>query len=99
MATDQRATRGDPGTDADSAKESSAEMWADLLVARLTPETRSTLSPAQLDDIKRAAAAMGPKHHGLDWRFSVPAPFRGKRFYGVLLAGTDRRGPHRHAQD
>jgi protease YdgD len=74
-------------------------MWGDLLLARLAPETRSSLSPAQLDDIRRAAAAMAPGRHGLDWRFSMPASLGGKRFYGVLLAGADRRGPQRHAQD
>jgi protease YdgD len=29
----------------------------------------------------------------------MPAALGGKRFYGVLLAGADRRGPQRHAQD
>jgi Trypsin len=74
-------------------------MWSDLFLARLTPETRSSLSPAQLDDIKRVAAAMAPSRHGVDWRFSLAAPLGGKRFYGVLLAGSDRRGPRRQAQD
>jgi protease YdgD len=74
-------------------------MWSDLFLARLTPETRSSLSAAQLEDIKRVAAAMAPSRHRVDWRFSLPAPLGGKRFYGVLLAGTDRRGPRRHAQD
>ncbi|HEY1385369.1 MAG TPA: trypsin-like serine protease [Dongiaceae bacterium] len=98
MATEQRAASGDTGTDADSGKESSDAMWADLFVARLTPETRSSLTPAQLEDIRRAAAAIAPRPHGLDWRFSLPAS-RGRRFYGVLLAGADRRSPHRLAQD
>lgn len=74
-------------------------MWVDLFLARLAPETRSALSPAQLDDIKRAAAAVAPRRHSFDWRFSLPASLGGKRFYGVLLAGADRRGPRRHAQD
>jgi V8-like Glu-specific endopeptidase len=83
----------------DSATTGRGEMWSDLFVARLSPETRSSLSPAQLEDIKRVAAAMAPSRHGVDWRFSLPAPLGGKRFYGVLLAGTDRRGPRRQAQD
>ncbi len=75
-------------------------MWGDLFLARLAPETRSSLSPAQIEDIKRVAAAMAPSsRHGVDWRFSLPSPLGGKRFYGVLLAGADRRGPRRHAQD
>ena len=103
MATAGKTARGDGTMGADSAgdlsKESSGEMWGDLFLARLAPETQSGLSPAQLDDIRRVAAAMAPGRHGLDWRFSVPSSLGGKRFYGVLLAGTDRRSPHRHAQD
>ena len=76
-----------------------AKCRGDLFLARLAPETRASLSPAQLDDIRRAAAAMAPRRHGLDWRISMPAALGGKRFYGVLLAGADRRGPQRHAQD
>jgi protease YdgD len=83
----------------DAAATDSGAMWGDLFLARLAPETRSSLSSAQIDDIKRVAAAMAPSRHRLDWRFTLPAPLGGKRFYGVLLAGTDRRGPRRHAQD
>jgi protease YdgD len=83
----------------DLAATDSREMWSDLFLARLTHETRSSLSAAQLEDIKRVAASMAPSRHRVDWRFSLPAPLGGKRFYGVLLAGTDRRGPRRHAQD
>jgi protease YdgD len=91
--TSEMAAGGDPATTNGGA------MWGDLFLARLTPEIRSGLSPDQLEDIKRVAAAMAPSRHGVDWRFSLPAPLGGKRFYGVLLAGTDRRGPRRHAQD
>src|SRR5687768_5736691 len=83
----------------DSAATGSGEMWGDLFFARLTPETKSGLSPAQLEDIKRVAAAVAPSRHRVDWRFSLPAPLGGKRFYGVLLAGADRRAPRRLAQD
>lgn len=76
-----------------------AELWGDLFLARLSPETRSALSQAQLDDVKRAAMAIAPCRHSVDWRFSLPAFLGGKRIYGVLLAGADRRGPRRHAQD
>lgn len=74
-------------------------MWGDLFLARLTHETRSSLAPAQIEDIKRVAAAMSPSRHHVDWRFTLPAALGGQRFYGVLLAGADRRGPQRHAQD
>ena len=33
----------------------SGEMWGDLFLARLSPETKSGLSPAQLEEIKRVA--------------------------------------------
>src|SRR5262245_21998613 len=99
MVADQRAADGNAEKEADSRSESGGGMWADLFVARLAPETRSGLTPAQLDDIKRAAAAIAPGQHGVDWRFSVPTSFRGRRFYGVLLAGSDRRASHRHMQD
>ena len=83
----------------DSAATGSGEMWGDLFLARLAPETKSGLSPAQLEDIKRVATAVAPGRHRVDWRFSLPASLGGKRFYGVLLAGADRRGARRHAQD
>ena len=111
MTTGDHATDGDHATGdnqaagdhaengADSPPDSTREMSADLFLARLAPETRSSLSPAQLEDIKRVASAVAPGRHGLDWRFSLPASLGGKRFYGVVLAGADRRGPRRHAQD
>jgi protease YdgD len=102
MATGDETTGTAPGEMAgagDPAPTGGGTMWGDLFLARLTPETRSGLSPDQIEDIKRVAAAMAPSRHGVDWRFSLPAPLGGKRFYGVLLAGTDRRGPQRQAQD
>jgi protease YdgD len=91
-------TTGDE-SDAETGAPDGGGMWGDLFLARLTPETRSSLSPDQLDDIKRVAAAVAPSRHQVDWRFSLPASLGGKRFYGVLLAGADRRGPRRQAQD
>jgi len=104
MATGEETTRDDAGNGTDPAagepgRDAGGDMWGDLFLARLAPETRSGLSPAQLEDIKRVAAAVAPGRHGLDWRFSLPAAVGGKRFYGVLLAGADRRGARRHAQD
>ena len=99
MATGGETRRGAVGKSAEPADAQDAELWGDLFLARLLPETRSTLSQAQLDDIKRAAVAIAPRRHGVDWRFSLPASLGGKRIYGVLLAGADRRGPRRHAQD
>jgi protease YdgD len=91
MGETTAAAAGDPA--------SGGAMWGDLFLARLAPETRASLTPDQLADIKRVAAAMAPSRHGVDWRVSLPAPLGGKRFYGVLLAGTDRRAPQRQAQD
>ena len=98
MNTGDRAARKPEGGTG-QGRESTEDLAADLFIARLTPEIRSSLTPAQLEDIRRVAAAMAPGRHGLDWRFTVPAALGGKRFYGVLLAGADRRGPKRHAQD
>jgi len=99
MATGGKATHDDVKKGVDSHRDQNAETWGDLFVARLSPETRSGLSSAQLDDIKRVAVAVAPGRHSVDWRFSLPVSLGGKRFYGVLLAGADRRGPRRHAQD
>lgn len=99
MATGVKTIRDAAGRGAEPADRRDAELWGDLFLARLSPETRSALSPAQLDDIKRAAAAAAPRRHSVDWRFSLPAALGGKRFYGVLLAGADRRGLQRHAQE
>ena len=99
MATGDKPTRDDVERTAGPADEQPAEMWGDLFLARLAPETRSSLTQAQLDDIRRVAAAVAPGRHSVDWRFSLPASLGGKRFYGVLLAGADRRGPQRRAQE
>lgn len=83
----------------DTAKDPARELWTDLFVARLAPETRSTLSPTQWEDLRRVAATMAPGRHRIDWRVRLPAWFGGRGAYGVLLAGADRRSPQRRAQD
>jgi hypothetical protein len=78
------------------------ELWADLFLERMSPEIRAGLTPQQLAEIRRVAAAVAPGAHRVDWRVSLPllGPlFGGKRVYGVLLAGSDRRGPARRQQD
>ncbi|MGH6894689.1 MAG: hypothetical protein ACREEP_20775, partial [Dongiaceae bacterium] len=95
MAIGDKTTSRDPGGEKDSA----GDLWADLFVARLQPETRDGLSPVQLQDIRRVAATVAPGRHRMDWRFRLPALFGGRGLYGVLLAGGDRRGPQRQAQD
>ena len=99
MARGGETTGNAVRTRAEAADAQDSELWGDLFLARLSQETRSALSPAQLDELKRAATAMAPRRHSVDWRFSLPASLGGKRVYGVLLAGADRRGPQRHAQE
>lgn len=81
------------------AEEQAAEAWGDLFLARLSAETRSALTAEQLEEIRRAAVAVAPGRHRVSWRVSLPAPLGGRRYYGVLLAGTDRRGPQRRAEE
>jgi hypothetical protein len=78
------------------------ELWTDLFLERLSAETKAGLTPAQLDEIRRVARDVAPGPHRLDWRFSLAllGPlFGGRRIYGVLLAGSDRRGLSRRQQE
>jgi hypothetical protein len=78
------------------------ELWADLFLERLPAEVKAGLSREQLDEIRRVAREVAPGPHRLDWRFSLPifGPlFGGRRVYGVLLAGAERRGLSRRQQD
>jgi hypothetical protein len=80
----------------------SKDLWADLFLERLAPDTKASLTPAQLAEIRRVAREVAPGPHRLDWRFSLPlfGPlFGGRRIYGVFLAGADRRGLSRRQQD
>lgn len=84
------------------ARTQAGELWADLFLERLPAETRAGLSPAQLDEIRRVAREVAPGPHRLDWRFSLPVfgrLFGGRRIYGVVLAGADRRGASRRKQE
>ena len=85
-----------------SSGDPAKELWADLFVERLPAATKASLTPAQLDEIRRVAREVAPGPHRLDWRFSLPllGPlFGGRRIYGVFLAGADRRGLSRRQQD
>lgn len=87
---------------ATSAGDPAKDLWADLFLERLAPDTKANLTPAQLNEIRRVAREVAPGAHRLDWRFSLPwlGPlFGGRRVYGVFLAGADRRGPSRRQQD
>ena len=98
-------SRNSPTTSGDAATSGSdpaKDLWADLFLERLSAKTKASLTPAQLDEIRRVAREVAPGAHRLDWRFSLPllGPlFGGRRIYGVFLAGADRRGLSRRQQD
>ncbi|HNB27300.1 MAG TPA: hypothetical protein PLR41_10105 [Alphaproteobacteria bacterium] len=84
------------------AAEPARELWAELFVERLASDIKASLSPEQMAEIRRVARDVAPGQHRVDWRVSLPlfGPlFGGKRVYGVLLAGAERRGPARRQQD
>ncbi len=98
----EQITETAPERAAARAAEPAKELWADLFLESLAPETRASLGPQQLQDIRRVAREVAPGQHRVDWRVSLPllGPlFGGKRVYGVLLAGAERRGPARRQQD
>lgn len=95
-----------PAAAVDAAREivgdPSRDLWADLFMERLSAATKAGLTAAQLDDLRRVAREVAPGPHRLDWRFSVPlfgSLFGGRRFYGVFLAGAERRSRSRRQQD
>ena len=99
MAAEDKAQRSVSAGDSGSGSRTIDALSADLFIERLAPEVRASLSSDQLQEIRRVATAIAPRDHALDWRVSLPAWVGGRRFYGVVLAGADRRGPPRRAQD
>ena len=65
--------------------------------ARIPDDTAASFSDAQLDAIKLCFGARGWGRHRIDIRLSVPLIRR--RWYLVLLAGTERRSPDRRTAD
>jgi hypothetical protein len=94
-----RGTESRRNPDAAAAPDPAKELWADLFLARLSAEAKAGLTPAQFDEIRRVAREVAPGAHRLDWRFSLPFFGRGRRIYGVFLAGADRRGASRRQQE
>lgn len=85
-----------------AAGDTAKELWAELFLERIAPEIKAGLSRQQLQEIRRVAHAVAPGQHRVDLRFSLPllGPLLGgKRVYGVLLAGAERRAPARRRQD
>lgn len=98
MPTPMSGTKREADRPGDPAK----ELWADLFLERISPDILGCLSQQQRDEIRRVAVEVAPGPHRLDWRVSLPlfSPlFGGKRVYGVLLAGSERRGAARRHQD
>lgn len=88
-------------SDVDAA-DAARELWADLFLERLSTEVRAGLTRTQLDEIRRVARDVAPGTHRVDWRVSLPllGPLLGGRgFYGVLLAGPEKRSASRRQQD
>jgi len=65
--------------------------------ARIPDETAASFTDAQLDAIKLCFGARGWGKHRVDIRLSMPMIWR--RWYLVLLVGTERRSPDRRAGD
>jgi|GEM_PF-1785378 len=63
------------------------------LMLRLPRTVRRSLDHEQLLALRQAAEEMAWGEHPIDIRFGLPWP--GGRLYLLMVAGRDRRGPHR----
>lgn len=63
------------------------------LLLRLPRSVRRSFDHEQLLALRQAAEEMAWGEHPIDIRFALPWP--GGRIYLLLVAGRDRRGPHR----
>lgn len=73
------------------------EVRAELFLRRLPQDVRSSLTPAQEQALRQAAAGRGAEPHPLDVRLSVPTPWG--RYYFALFGGRERRSAARRASD
>lgn len=73
------------------------EVRAELFLRRLPREVRSSLTPAQEQALRQAAAGRGTEPHPLDIRLSIPTPWG--RYYFALFGGRERRSAARRASD
>jgi hypothetical protein len=67
------------------------------MFARMSPGAKFTFTPAQIDEIKKAFSARSFTSHAVDVRHSFS--LFGKSYYLVILAGRERRSPHRASWD
>ena len=65
------------------------------LLLRLPRGVRRSFDHEQLLALRQAAEEMAWGEHPIDIRFSLPWP--GGRCYLLMVAGRDRRGPHRRS--
>src|ERR1044071_144565 len=72
----------------------SPDPFLQQMFARMSPGTKFTFTPAQIDEIKKAFSARSFTSHAFDVRRS----FRlfGKSYYIVFLAGRERRSVPRY---
>ncbi|MCB1885954.1 MAG: hypothetical protein KDG89_18565 [Geminicoccaceae bacterium] len=71
-----------------AAKGDETELFR-AIYRRLSPCVRASLTVAQVEGLRIAAAELNRGRHGLDLRLALPSPFG--RFYLALFAGRDRR--------
>ena len=74
------------------------EVRGEAILRKLPTEVRNTLSPVQMDAIRRAATALPIRRHPIDSRTSFRLPFLGG-VYLVVLLGRERRSARRRALD
>ena len=74
-----------------------AEVRGEVLLRRLPNEVRASLTSTQETALLRAVADNEPLQHPVDIRLSLPLPWR--RYYLVLLSGTERRSDIRLASE
>ena len=83
-----------PSSDKASTTPSPAAQKAlERFIRTVPPEVANTFSEQQLDAILHFLDSLFWKRHPIDLRTSVPFLF--KRFYIVLIAGSEKRSPQR----
>lgn len=71
----------------------STDAFLKRFLTSIPPEVAATFTEAQLDAIKKEIGARTWNHQPVDLRISLPVP--GRKFFFVLLGGTERRSRNR----
>jgi len=74
------------------------DVRGEIVLRRLPRDILDSLTPEQMDAIRRASGSAQPRRHPIDARFSFRLPFLGNA-YMVLLIGKELRSPARRAFD